>query len=466
MKKKIVCGLLAGACVISLTGCQMPWGEEECNNYMVVADSYGSYVIANEDGTKEIEGVEDISDFRNGVAVAINEDDDEALINTRGKEIVDYGEYMDILPLGYTGFFRAEGDDGCVVLTGKGKELFDANGYEGIDYDEYRDEDNFYVSHGVFVGLEEEMGSEGDFYTADGDLLVENCEYEGFGYDSILPADKNCGIIYIEIDGDDGNYIDIYSEKSKKLIFDGSDYASVTYGSGVIEAKEDDGDIKVFVINDKGTECYELEGGADSGVMNATSIEGVRCVQTEDETVVYNAKGKMEHMFTDPTSAYPVGDTIYYVSRDDDDYCVFNSKFKEVVEINNADLVYVLDAGIIAVDDDELSYYTLKGKLKYENCEMVEDSFSSGVFITEKGKIYCYAGEELFKMEEELSCYIALDEEHFIFTEDDEYYLVNNKGKILLEAEDEMTPYRTYRLIEADGFYYNYDGKEICEVDD
>lgn len=421
------------------------------------------YQLFNEDG-KAINNqkYKDVSEFLNNLAIVENEKEEEGIINSKGKMIVDFGKYKSIYRKGYL-FKVTDEEYNDYLLDEKGNVITDLKDIDLIEY---------FLLDEIIV-----LESENEYNVLD---------YTG---KSMFKINKNKDEDEIEVYTNE-RYITLTYNKTtyvvdvldRKLVtkFDTEEplcvtsYNTVNTDEYVVSAckgggldtypefKFMRGEKLVFTENEKRCTNLFFEHNNDN-LICAQSLSGRYIVNDKKEMGIEIYLSDIEYI-----------DGKNYITRTSEKSTEFyvNGSKKTEVKCNYPSLsdktneIYVL-RGTCEDNKDELTYYDINGKKMFDKTFKTATSFNEQklAIVSEKENekyLMDMKGNKVSNIYEKLETY---GDDHFQAKKSDKIYVLNNKGKEIIETSGSITLKGNYFVVDTPEaeVYYTMTGKKMYQ---
>lgn len=449
-KKLIIIVAAIVILVVGFFGIRMLLGNNTKEETLYSANAFfikddGKYALFSTKGKQLTDFVfTDVDDFFGHVTIVENENDQKAVINDKGKFVVEFGKYESIYQDGV--FFTAYGAEEKAILDSSGKELKNITGsITNPSYQPY-----LYIV---------EVGND----------VVYVMDYNGKVLDTLEESSSLLSSLYDSVDlTDDYNYAQlyygkkyyIYDLKNGKKIYESED-DSYLYSSedGKTLAINNDDKLKVFV---NGKQTIEVHKKCSYGV--EFDVKDVYTCRTYYNTVIFiDKKGNI--IAEDVVSYF---DAKNYVKKVKDGYEFYkNGKLVSDLDFNGysvedgkVDVAYVVKFG--ASDNSGFVNKDLKVMCEqtYYSAKNFDKNGISVVTVKDSGKSkYYLVNSKCDKVSEEYTSLSAITIEDFIIYEakkDDVKYLLDNTGKVIESGYEDYSKLSENGLIAVE-----YDNKTV-----
>ncbi len=416
----VILGLLFLGYKLLSKGSSTSESDNSGSTSFFIKNNTGKYALFNEDGKKLSDFIyDDYENFYNGTTV-VEKDNNYAIINEKGKIVLDYGKYATIKRV--SGIYRAETKDYKYhVLDSNGKLL-----YENVKYniDSYGDKYTFSVinTNDKYIVLNS-VGKEIISIPVSGSESMEG-EDNNDRYFTLFYNNKN----YV-IDAKEGKMLVSFDEKKHYCVnTDDIDGKYITMNSCVSwYEKSDNPSWKVI----KDGKVYDLTDKCES----VTSIDGIMYCYTDDKSYVLNSDLNLGIEVDNNYKNTTIIDEENYIEED------YNSNPRKVLFYNKGKKVN--EVSCVKIEKDSFitdSIYTLR-TITGTNCEK-----ESGLY-----EFYDKKGNKLGKSYKEIPYdYNSFDDNKLSIVSEDgnNYYLINEKVEKVSEDFDKI-----YQ--DSDTKYYN-----------
>lgn len=459
-------------------------------NYICVKETLDSnnpenneFTFAGADEIFTIKGFDNIYSFYGGIAEAEKNGED-VLIDTNGDIICSLEKYRYLHRIiSYSDSFKVidrESDlEGVIDRTGK--EIV-ACIYDEITFPWKQDIMDYVI--------QAKKGDLTDVYTAEGILLVENCNIDEYGVNLDRTPTEKYGVVVIS--PDDGN-TQYYAEKTGERILDFGDEWS---GSGINPTAKtvslvntETNEHALFLINEDYTQWVKVEDYNAFGNYKCEKINDYWLFSSDRVNMLYNAQGQLVADFGMKTViGQDLNGNIVYMGIGEDKCIIFDENAKEMKQFTDIGFhygyreffcaspivngekssvknIYNYDGEIVFEDIDSAIYYT--GRYLNADFGFIEDDIY--IVTSMNGQKFAKTQDadsfvELSADEEYCGIYMGYP----TFKNSSEYVIrdkaLNEVGRVDINAYQHSL-FGLYYMDKGDGVvdYYSYKGEFLAE---